>query len=195
MSASSNPMPLAAAEALAARIGAELAPFCEHFEVVGSVRRRRPLVNDLDFAVLLRSGAEREFRLRALAKTQAIRNGDDVLSVRLQNGRQVEFYFARRASGDFFRKQPGTLGLVRLIRTGSKEHNIKLCAVAKKLGLHLNPSFGVFGPRGWKPNLPPEVRHALVMQQCGQAECLAAATEEEIFACLKVPFVAPELRE
>lgn len=110
MSASSNPMPLAAAEALAARIGAELAPFCEHFEVVGSVRRRRPLVNDLDFAVLLRSGAEREFRLRALAKTQAIRNGDDVLSVRLQNGRQVEFYFARRASGDFFRKQPGTLG-------------------------------------------------------------------------------------
>lgn len=195
MSASGNPMPLAAAEALAARIGAELAPFCEHFEVVGSVRRRRPLVNDLDFAVLLRPGAEGAFRSRALAKTQAIRDGENVLSVRLQNGRQVEFYFARREAADLLRRERGTLGLVRLIRTGSKNHNVKLCAQAKKLGLHLNPNFGVFGPRGWKPNLPAEIRHSLVMQQRGTAECLAAATEEEIFECLKVPFVAPELRE
>lgn len=188
-------MSLSAAEKLAGRIAAEVGQFCEHCEVVGSVRRRRAVVGDLDFAVLLKPGAEREFRVRALANSQAIREGDEVLSVRLKNGVQVEFYFARRGGGDLLRRQPGTLGLVRLIRTGSREHNIKLCAQAKKLGLHLNPNFGVFGPRGWKPNLPAEIRHSLVAQQRGTAECLAAETEEEIFAVLKVPFVAPELRE
>lgn len=188
-------MTLAGAEKLAARIAQELLPFCLHCEVVGSVRRRRPLVNDLDFAVLLKPGAEREFRLRALANSTPVRQGEDVLSVRMKNGTAVEFYFARPTSADLLRKQPGTLGLVRLIRTGSKAHNIKLAARAKSLGLHLNPSFGVFGPRGWRPDLPAEVRHGLVMAQRGTAECLAAETEEAIFACLKVPFTAPELRE
>lgn len=190
-----HPMTLATAEKLAGRIAAELQMYCEHIEAVGSIRRRRPLCNDIDFAVLLRPGALVDFRRRALANAQAIRDGDECLGVRLANGVAVEFYFARRAETDLIRKLPGTLGLVRLLRTGSKEHNIKLAQQAKRLGLHLNTTFGVFGPKGWKPNLPVEVRAALVAHQYATSECLAAATEEEIFTVLKLDFVQPEERE
>ncbi|MFC1597651.1 DNA polymerase/3'-5' exonuclease PolX, partial [Planctomycetota bacterium] len=56
--------------------------------------------------------------------------------------------------------------------TGSKAHNIKLRGMAKELGLKVN-EYGVF--RG-------EVQ-------------IAGATEEEVYAALKLPWFPPELRE
>ncbi|NQS99730.1 MAG: PHP domain-containing protein, partial [Candidatus Omnitrophica bacterium] len=56
--------------------------------------------------------------------------------------------------------------------TGSKEHNIKLRKLAKKKGLKIN-EYGLFRKN----------------------KCLVGRTEAEIFNKLKLPFIAPELRE
>lgn len=56
--------------------------------------------------------------------------------------------------------------------TGSKDHNIALRRIAQEKGLKLN-EYGVF-----------------------RGECsIAGATEEEVYAALGLPFIAPELRE
>lgn len=47
-------IPLAAADALAARVVLELGPCCERIEVGGSVRRRRPDVGDLEIVAIPR---------------------------------------------------------------------------------------------------------------------------------------------
>lgn len=195
MSAGGNSLPLAAAQKLADRIAGALAPWCDHLEVVGSVRRLRPVVTDLDFAALVKPGCLADFKRRVFQNSQPVRDGDEVLGVRLKNGLVVEFYFARHPERDLMGSRPGTLGLVRLIRTGSQEFNIAMCARAKALGLHLNTTFGVYGPKGWHPDLPIDVRANLVAQFRGRGHCLAAETEEQIFRWLKVPFIPPHERE
>ena len=186
---------MVSAEKLAGRIAAELMPFCDRIEVVGSLRRRRPVVGDLDFMVMVKPGKLRDFKARAQANAQAIRDGEDVLSVRLKNGVHVEFYLARAAERDLLSRRAGTMGVIMLVRTGSREHNIWVCSQAKRLGLHLNPVFGLFGPKGWRPELPAEVRHSLVAQQHGTAQCLASESEEDIFKMLQLPCPRPEERE
>jgi DNA polymerase (family 10) len=63
--------------------------------------------------------------------------------------------------------------MLLLARTGSKEHNIKLAALAKSKGLTFSPHEGI--KRG--------------------EQILASETEEAIFAALGLPYIAPEDRE
>src|SRR5205823_12049549 len=64
------PLPLAQAEKHAAKILAELAPFCERIEIAGSIRRRRPTVNDIDFVALPHAGKVNALRERILRHTE-----------------------------------------------------------------------------------------------------------------------------
>ena len=173
-------MDLLTATKLAERIAAELTPFCERLAIAGSIRRRRPECKDIDLVALVKPGQERALRYRALQNTQAIREGDDLMAVRLKNGVQVDLFFASHFEEDMFGRTPGTWGTVMLCRTGSAAHNMHLAATAKRRGMHWNPHHGVFGrcPRTGR-----------------EGTCLAAATEEEIFQVLQLDFVAPEKRE
>lgn len=165
---------------IADRIAGELSPFCDRIAVAGSIRRQRPVCNDIDLVALVRDGQAAAFRYRVLQNTQAIREGDDVMSVRLKTGLQVDIFFARHEVPDLLSKRQCTWGTTLLCRTGSKEHNVYLAQVAKRKGWHWNPTFGIFG------------RHPRTgLDAC----CLAAATEEEIFEVLGLAFVPPEARE
>ncbi|MBV9172760.1 MAG: DNA polymerase/3'-5' exonuclease PolX, partial [Chloroflexi bacterium] len=57
--------------------------------------------------------------------------------------------------------------------TGSKEHNVKLREIAIRKGLKLN-EYGMFDEND---------------------ACLASATEQEVYACLGLPWIPPEIRE
>lgn len=51
MSSDNGPLPLARAAVLAAELKAALSPSCDRIEIAGSVRRKRPLVNDIDLVL------------------------------------------------------------------------------------------------------------------------------------------------
>jgi DNA polymerase (family 10) len=167
------------AEKLAAKIVAALAPYCERIEIAGSIRRRRPLVNDIDIVCLPKPGDVAPLRERVLTQTSPITEGKEVILTRLKNGVQLDLWLAHQPKKDLFTTTPTNFGSLLLCRTGSKEHNIWLVEHAKRLGLSWNPHHGVFG----------------TCPRRGVNACLASATEEEIFAVLKLDFVPPERRE
>lgn len=166
-------MNLAQADKFAAKILEGLSPFCERIEIAGSIRRRRENVNDIDIVALPGAGQLAAFRARVLAKATPVSDGQQTIIARLENGVQLDVWIAKRPYQDMFFKTVTNFGTLLLCRTGSKEHNIKLCQRAKDLDLHWNPHAGVYAGD----------------------KLLACETEEEIFAALKMEFVPPEKRE
>jgi DNA polymerase (family 10) len=172
------PLPLATADKFAARIRAEMEPFCERIEIAGSIRRRRPFVNDVDVVVLPKPHLEAGLRERVKLKAERIiTDGLQTLVVILTNDLQVDVWIAQPESRDLLEVKPSNFGSLLLCRTGSTEHNIYLIDHAKRRGLIWNPYHGVFSPIG------------------GKSVCIASATEEEIFAALQLEFIPPEKRE
>ncbi len=186
--------PLQFAEKLAAKIAAELTPFCDQVEIAGSIRRRRPFVSDIDFVVLPKPGQLDALRERCKRNAKVIINGNQNLIVELtlagghdpQNINrtlphqkiQVDIFIAQPETREMFDATPTNFGSLLLCRTGSVAHNIYLIEHAKALGLVWNPYHGVFGRIG-----------------LGKPKCLASATEAEIFSALKLDFIPPERRE
>jgi DNA polymerase (family 10) len=74
---------------------------------------------------------------------------------------------------DIYRARPETWGVLLLIRTGSIEHNIKLCNRARAMNMMLSAKKGVIK----------------------NGKVIASRTEEEIFQALEMDFVEPEKRE
>jgi DNA polymerase (family 10) len=150
---------------------AELAPFCTRMEIAGSIRRRKDSIGDIDLVVI--PSDVRGLRRRATERATELCAGEHVFRIETQAGVQVDIYFAHLGKPDLFRPMPSNWGTVLLCRTGSREHNIKLCNQAAKLGLKWDPSYGLFNEFG---------------------DCVAADTEEAIFAALQMDYVRPEDR-
>lgn len=166
-------LPLATADKLAAKIAAELQPFCEQLDIAGSIRRRRPNVNDIDIVVLPKPGMFAALRDRVRATTATIKDGNQEIVVRLANGVQLDLWIAARPSVELFDSKPTNYGSLLLCRTGSVAHNIFLIEHAKRMGLCWNPHWGVMIER----------------------QTLASATEADIFKSLQLDFIPPERRE
>lgn len=165
-------IPLHRAEQFAERIVGQLTAFCTRVEVVGSIRRRRPEVNDIDLVVLPR---DREaFKARCLRRCRALTNGEQNFIFETDNGIQVDVFFAREATPELFAPKPGNWGALMVCRTGSKEHNIYLCQHAQRLGMRYAPYDGVY-----------DIHNKLI----------ASDTEQEIFDALRLDYIRPEDRE
>ena len=75
---------------------------------------------------------------------------------------------------DLYIATPETWTTLLLIRTGSKEHNIKLAQRARELGMKLRASGdGIEDAKG---------------------QLLRVSSEEELFSLLQVPYISPEGR-
>jgi DNA polymerase (family 10) len=155
-----------------------LAEFCERVEIVGSVRRARDVVNDIDFVCLPKPGQLGALRARVAARNNVLKDGPEFLSVANRDGVQVDIWFAHAGGGDMFRKISSNWGSLVLCRTGSKEHNIFLADRAKSMGLKWKTSTGLVA----NPDSPEET-------------VVAGVTEEEIFQTLGMGFIPPALRE
>lgn len=175
-----NPTPkvkLSEAERIADRIATELQPFCTRLEIAGSIRRGLGEVNDIDLVIIPRD--QSALRDRVLRNSTAIQDGPHNLLVRLQNGVQLDIFFAHAGKADLLESTPSNWGSILLCRTGSKEHNIKLCQRAARLGLAWKTMEGIYPAlnRNLNPNLP-----------------IASATEQDIFRALEMDYLPPESR-
>ena len=143
-------------------------------EPAGSFRRRRESIGDLD---LLAETDQPAALIDALASfglvNSVINRGGYKAAVRLMRGPQV----------DLMVMPPGEAGTYRIHFTGSKEHNVRLRAMARDQGWSLSEKgFLRIGEDG-EPLTGAD------------AELRTFATEAEAYAFLGLPFIEPELRE
>lgn len=163
-------------EPLAFKILGEIGPFYLKAEIAGSIRRRRGVVNDVDIVVLPRPGKDDSW----LNIIKTVRSEFDGITV-AQGDKLARFnvpFSSRQGQGyvqvDLYRAAPETWGILLLVRTGSKEHNVKLCNLAISKDLRLKYSVGVTDLYG------------LVV---------AGRTEQEVFDVLGLGWIPPSERE
>ena len=154
-------MELGRAKTIAEEVIKRLSPYCQRIEVAGSVRRGKPVVADIDFVLIASDPWNLTHEIMGLGPARL--SGDKLKRVNYK-GVQLDFYFAT----------PETWATLLLIRTGSKENNIRLASLAKKKGWHLAASGeGLFNENG---------------------ERIAGDSEESIYEALRLPYEAPEER-
>lgn len=164
-------MKLLEATRIAMELVNKLRPYCDKIEVAGSIRRGRQDVHDIDLVaipnedkILAGGYLGREHLVSWVATNNIERNGQAIAAFKYQ-GASVDIYWAT----------PESWGTLLLIRTGSKQHNIKLCTLAKNKGWQLKASgAGLFD---------------------AYKRRIAGDTEEGIFKAIGLPFIPPGQRE
>ncbi len=174
-------MKLEEAQVYAEKVVAVLQPFCSCIMTAGSIRRGKAEVGDVDI-VALPMAVDLPGGLCGVVKVDPltvwknlIPNAFVKFGLKLEvSGQELHrFSFPSGLQVDVYRARPETWGVILLIRTGSKEHNVKLCTLARSMGLMLSASQGVIE------------NHKID----------ACRTEEGIFSALGLKFVEPKDRE
>lgn len=149
-------------------------PGLEGLTPAGSFRRRRESIGDLDLLAETADGAAVIDRFVGQPATEeVIGQGTYKAAIRLRGGPQVDLMVVR----------PGEWGTYAIHFTGSKEHNVRLRAMARDQGWSLSEKgFLRIGEDG-----EPLTGDA--------AELRTFATEAEAYAFVGLPFIEPELRE
>lgn len=165
-------MKLEEAEILADRIVDCIKHLCDpgKIVVVGSIRRKRATVHDIDIVLIPQQWMWNSIihRLRRLTLAGIVKAGPKLATLKVPTGTTSETF-----SVDIYKATPQTWGVLLLIRTGSTQHNITLCSRAQRMGMMLSAKDGVIK----------------------DGKVIACRSEEEIFKALKMDFVAPEERE
>jgi DNA polymerase (family X) len=164
---------LDAAEAEAAKLTDYLAKYTgfEKITPAGSLRRGRETVGDLDLLVTGKAcstDADREKAVEYVAQYPPLM---DMIS---RGDNKVSFRLRNAMQVDVRLLPPESFGAAMQYFTGSKAHNVALRQRALKMGYTLN-EYSLADLQTEKP--------------------VAGKTEEEIYAKLKLDFIAPELRE
>jgi DNA polymerase (family 10) len=161
-------------EAQAAKLIAYIAGYGKpvgSVEPAGSFRRCKETIGDLDLLVTL-TGKHGRKDVDALAKH--ILNYPENAQTLAHGENKVSFLVGSGLQVDVRLLDPESRGAALLYFTGSKEHNVVLRGRANTMGWTLN-------------------EYALTRLKDGRR--VAGKTEEEIYAKLKLDFIAPELRE
>lgn len=175
--------------ALATALVYDLRSSCERIEIVGSVRRHKPEVHDLEllyipkflnrvspFDMFLREDAN-------LADDVITRWEHEMFLKRRLNSKGSEVFGAKNKlmvhdfSGipvDLFSTNSECWFNALVCRTGPKESNIAICTEAQKRGWKWNP----YGP-GYSHD---------------DGEVRAMTSEEEVFKFVNLPYLPPEQR-
>jgi DNA polymerase (family X) len=153
-------------------------PACILVEQTGSARRHKETVGDLDVLVGSRQPAAASRRFTSFPGTREILlAGEGRATILLEDGVQVDLRVVA----------PETFGAGLHSFTGSRQHNIQMRLRANQLRMHLS-EHGV-----WERRLhgrgQGEANRKIARRVVG------GRTEEEVFAAVGLPFIAPELRE
>ncbi|MBL7100598.1 MAG: DNA polymerase/3'-5' exonuclease PolX [Nanoarchaeota archaeon] len=137
----------------------------QQIEAAGSLRRMKETIGDIDILVTSRHPKlVVNFFTRMPSVKRVLAKGDTKSAVILKTGLQVDVRVLA----------PSSFGSALQYFTGSKDHNIKLRAIAIKKGFKLS-EYGLFTKKGNKR--------------------VAGRTEEEVYRKLSLPYIEPELRE
>ena len=135
-------------------------------ELAGSVRRQKATVGDLDVLVATEEPGPVAARFVTLPQVEEVLlHGEGRASVRLRAGMQADLRLL----------PPPSFGAGLHYFTGSKLHNIAVRKRGNRLGVRVS-DHGIF-------------------LRSNDHRVSAGATEEEIFAAVKLPWIPPELRE
>ncbi len=175
----------------AERLADWLADAAEQVAIAGSIRRNRPEVHDIDLVVVPRVEqvtvgllgetephccvSERLDRLAVDGFINPLRGGGKVRRC------EIRARFCRPAvPADIYIVPPEQFAMALLIRTGSAEHNIKLCQAAAARGLKVDVA-----------------NYRLIRRVRDETHAVAidATDEAAIFKAVGLPFIGPELRE
>jgi DNA polymerase/3'-5' exonuclease PolX len=142
--------------------------------IVGSYRRNKPVVRDIDILFCTKSKNDVEDYLAHLKKifnnnVFIYADGENKISFIIQPDPKVELKY----KADIFVTTPDNYNSTLLYATGSQFNNIKMRARAKRMGLLLNQN-GIF-KNGKKINKPSD-------------------TERRLFEILELPYLEPDKR-
>ena len=155
-------MELEKARAIADEVVKRLSPHCERITVAGSVRRQKSVVNDIDLVAIPSDRWNLDLALMGMGNYK-------------MSGMKIARLEMDRITLDIYFATPETWATLLLIRTGSKENNIRLATLAKKRGWRLAASGdGLFNERG---------------------ERIAGDTEESIYRALGLSYQQPWERD
>lgn len=163
----------------------EDAPGVDRFEIAGSLRRRKETIGDVDL-LAAHDGDGTPVVEHFVAYSGAVRvlgSGSTKGSIVLHSGLQVDLRVIPSAS----------FGAAMLYFTGSKEHNVVLRTRAVKEGLRVN-EWGVYRTRE-EDGDDEAGGSGFAGADADFGERLAGDTEEDVYAALGLPWIAPELRE
>jgi DNA polymerase (family 10) len=135
----------------------------ERADLAGSIRRRRETIGDVDLLII---SSDSPTALQKLVKLPQVRQvlgvGDTRATMMIEGGVQV----------DIRAVPPESYGAALQYFTGSKQHNVHLRTIARKLGFKIN-EYGVY--RGEKR--------------------VGGASEDDVYRLLKMQTMPPEMRE
>ena len=122
-------MKLKEAQMISEKIMEQIRPFCDRLVVVGSIRRKKSEVRDVDFVLIPKPLLWHRIvaTLQRSMDANVLKHGEKAAQLTI-NGINVDLYSAT----------PETWEPLLLIRTGSAEHNIKLSMIARKKGMKLS---------------------------------------------------------
>lgn len=120
--------PLEEAENIAKDVVSQLEKYSERIDIVGSIRRRKSIVHDIDLVVVAKPHFFNSGVLK-IPNVRINRRGKKIIEVEYR-GIQIDINLANNE----------TYETLKLIKTGSEQHNIMLCTKAKKKGWHLYAS-------------------------------------------------------
>lgn len=140
--------------------------------IAGSIRRGRPTIGDVDLLIASdHAGPIMDAFIGMEMVARVLGHGPTKSSVELHNGLQVDLRVLEKARW----------GTALNYFTGSQAHNIRMRELALKKGYSLNEH--AFSPVDANGNILED------------APKILCATEEEVYATVGLPWIAPELRE
>jgi DNA polymerase (family 10) len=138
----------------------------ENVTYAGSLRRMKETIGDIDLLATTRDPAAVTKAFTSMPGVrEVVAAGDTKSAVVIAEGLQVDLRVL----------EPSRWGAGLQYFTGNKDHNVKLRGMAQKKGFKLN-EYGLF-----REDLSEEL--------------VAAATEEDVYGSLGLPYIEPELRE
>lgn len=129
-------MELRTAQVIADGVVRRLSSYCQKIEIAGSIRRKRPVVRDIDLVLI---PSDREAVDKVLMQLGRMKMSGLKLARVQMESITLDVYYAT----------PETWATLLLIRTGSTENNIRLAGLAKNKGWRLAASGdGLFNETG-----------------------------------------------
>jgi DNA polymerase/3'-5' exonuclease PolX len=113
------------AKKIAVKVANDIRDITTRIEIVGSIRRGKAMVHDIDLVVIPKNAFTFSSDLvrKIPAHTKIIKQGDKMIQFEYE-GIQIDVYIANEKNYE----------VLRLIRTGSSSHNVRLCTIAKSKG-------------------------------------------------------------
>ncbi len=140
-------------------------PYIIKGEIAGSIRRKKPDVHDIDLVILPKDNFMAMINIKNVIKHYGAIDwgGQKIIRVKGKGELEIDCYIATEKN----------FSTLLLIRTGSKEHNLKIAKECLKKGFRLKYNLGIVDGKG----------------------DVIADTEEKIFKILGLPFLKPEERD